>query len=202
METGAIYLRARYFMPGVGQFTQQDSYTGDPKDPLSLNLYIYCKNDPVQYVDRNGNFAISAAFIAGLVSVAIGGFVGGMTAKINGDKIGLGVIGGMAVAALGIYNPYLAGAATFGNEGIQSKFSNYSYTVQQYVPYQPYNQTIKAPVSQQMMYTNQFGYLNTGAEYFSPVSNQFVSPGTYYNDITQMALNTARKHLGLGKGLF
>ncbi len=47
-ETGTYYLRARYYNPGLGRFTQQDAWGyGDPSDPLSLNLYVYCYGNPV-----------------------------------------------------------------------------------------------------------------------------------------------------------
>ena len=34
----------------------EDSYTGDPKDPLSLNLYVYCAQNPIMYTDPSGHF--------------------------------------------------------------------------------------------------------------------------------------------------
>ncbi|WP_242993622.1 RHS repeat-associated core domain-containing protein [Lachnotalea glycerini] len=44
------YLRARYYNPVIGRFTQEDTYRGD-----GLNLYAYCANNPVSYVDPSGN---------------------------------------------------------------------------------------------------------------------------------------------------
>ena len=49
-ETGQYYLRARYYNPTVGRFTQEDTYRGD-----GLNLYAYCKNNPVVYYDPSGH---------------------------------------------------------------------------------------------------------------------------------------------------
>ena len=57
-ETGYIYLRARYYDPNVGRFISEDSYTGEISDPLSLNLYTYCGQDPVNHVDPSGHDAI------------------------------------------------------------------------------------------------------------------------------------------------
>lgn len=55
-ETGTYYLRARYYDPGLGRFTQQDGWQFvDPNDPLSLNLYTYCWNNLIYYVDPSGN---------------------------------------------------------------------------------------------------------------------------------------------------
>ena len=54
-ETCTYYLRARYYDPAIGRFTQQDTYLGDYTDPLSLNYYTYCYNNPVRYRDPSGN---------------------------------------------------------------------------------------------------------------------------------------------------
>jgi len=58
-ETGTYYLRARYYSPALGRFTQQDAWGyGDPADPLSLNLYVYCFGNPVRYYDPSGNIPV------------------------------------------------------------------------------------------------------------------------------------------------
>ncbi len=54
-ETGTIYLRARYYNPSVGRFISEDSYLGNNEDPLSLNLYTYCYNNPVNLFDPSGH---------------------------------------------------------------------------------------------------------------------------------------------------
>ncbi|MDE6232224.1 MAG: hypothetical protein K2M60_02590, partial [Lachnospiraceae bacterium] len=48
--TDMYYLRARYYAPYTGRFTQADTYHGD-----GLNLYVYAGNNPVKYVDPNGH---------------------------------------------------------------------------------------------------------------------------------------------------
>ncbi len=47
--TQQYYLRARFYNPVIARFTQEDTYRGD-----GLNLYAYCANNPVYYVDPSG----------------------------------------------------------------------------------------------------------------------------------------------------
>jgi RHS repeat-associated core domain len=54
-ESGLYYLRARYYDSSIGRFLSEDTYAGNPNDPLSLNLYSYCRNDPVMYSDPSGH---------------------------------------------------------------------------------------------------------------------------------------------------
>jgi hypothetical protein len=41
--------------PKIARFLQEDTYRGDPNDPLSLNLYTYCANNPLVYYDPTGH---------------------------------------------------------------------------------------------------------------------------------------------------
>ena len=56
-ETGLYYLRARYYDPYIGRFISEDSYWGEDSNPLSLNLYTYTHNDPIQFIDPSGHSA-------------------------------------------------------------------------------------------------------------------------------------------------
>ena len=47
--TEQYYLRARYYNPILGRFLQEDVYQGD-----GLNLYAYCRNNPVVYWNPSG----------------------------------------------------------------------------------------------------------------------------------------------------
>ncbi len=66
-ETGTVYLRARYYSPTTGRFISRDSYAGDNNDPLSLNLYTYCHNNPVSGTDSTGHFLDTFFDVASLV---------------------------------------------------------------------------------------------------------------------------------------
>ena len=61
-ETGNIYLRARYYAPGLGRFLTRDTYTGEEDDPLSLHLYTYCDNDGVNQIDPSGHWGKKEGF--------------------------------------------------------------------------------------------------------------------------------------------
>ncbi|MCL6588699.1 MAG: DUF6531 domain-containing protein [Firmicutes bacterium] len=51
---GLWKLGARFYDSSKGSFIQQDRYMGSIDDPLSLNRYVYCQLDPVNYVDPTG----------------------------------------------------------------------------------------------------------------------------------------------------
>ncbi len=59
-ETATVYLRARYYDPSIGRFISRDSFAGKNEDPLSLNLYTYCHNNPIYFYDPTGHSVLSA----------------------------------------------------------------------------------------------------------------------------------------------
>ncbi|MGL4485196.1 MAG: RHS repeat-associated core domain-containing protein [Anaerovoracaceae bacterium] len=59
-NTQLYYLNARYYNPEEGRFISQDIYRGEQEGPSSWNLYAYCNNNPVNYVDPSGHAAIAA----------------------------------------------------------------------------------------------------------------------------------------------
>jgi len=50
----SYYLRARYYDPLNGRFTQMDPYAGNMSDPQSLHKYLYCHANPVNNIDPSG----------------------------------------------------------------------------------------------------------------------------------------------------
>lgn len=71
-STGNQYLRARYYDPASGRFLTKDTYLGETNDPLSLNLYTYAQNNPINYVDPSGHFLLAAT----LIGLGVGALVG------------------------------------------------------------------------------------------------------------------------------
>ena len=55
--TGLYYLNARYYHPDEGVFLSQDTYRGTEKNAECWNLYAYCANNPINYVDPSGHTA-------------------------------------------------------------------------------------------------------------------------------------------------
>ena len=114
-ETGTYYLRARYYAPSVGRFTQRDTHWnignmlyGDTRALLgyvyipnrlamvqSQNSYIYCVNTPTIYVDTSGNW-IHIAIGAG-IGLLSGGIISAATQYLKGEKIDWGKIAISAV---------------------------------------------------------------------------------------------------------
>ena len=46
-ESGLYNLNARFYDAKIARFMQEDTYRGQANDPLSLNLYTYCVNNPL-----------------------------------------------------------------------------------------------------------------------------------------------------------
>ena len=59
LETGLYYLQSRYYNPTWGRFLNADSALYS--NILGFNLFAYCYNNPVNYVDYYGENATAAA---------------------------------------------------------------------------------------------------------------------------------------------
>jgi RHS repeat-associated protein len=55
-ETGLMYLRARYYAPGVGRFITVDPWRGDMTKPMSSNSWLYVYANPVNMIDPSGYY--------------------------------------------------------------------------------------------------------------------------------------------------
>ncbi len=68
-ETGLYYLNARYYDPEVGRFISPDSTDYlSPESINGLNLYAYCRNNPVMNIDPSGTTAWREWLIAGVAT--------------------------------------------------------------------------------------------------------------------------------------
>ena len=110
-ETGWYFLNARYYAPELRRFiSPDDTLYLDPESVNGLNLYCYCNNDPVNYVDPSGMFAI-ASFLIGLgIAAAIGAGVGAASYAV-GQLIDYAVTGDFEWSWGGFLNSTIGGAA-------------------------------------------------------------------------------------------
>ena len=100
--TGLYYLRARYYDPTTGRFTQQD-----PAED-GYNWYVYGGNNPVAYADFSGKSAVLTCIIVGVVIGFVAGGVAGGVISINSYGyvkwnwvVGGALLGGVGGALIG-----------------------------------------------------------------------------------------------------
>ncbi len=122
-ETGLYFLQTRYYDPEVGRFLNRDSVQyADPETINGLNLYAYCLNNPVAYIDPTGhdwwNWLISGleilagAFLVftgfassigvGLISLGAGSLINGAINASNGGSFIGGWAGGQLAGAISL----------------------------------------------------------------------------------------------------
>ena len=86
-ETGFYWVQTRYYNPEWCRWISPDTLDYlDPESVHGLNLYAYCGNDPINYVDPSGQFALVTAFL--LTGLFVGVVVGATRANSEASKIG------------------------------------------------------------------------------------------------------------------
>ncbi len=62
IDSSLYYLQSRYYDPDIGRFINCDdiNYIGIRDTVVSFNPFVYCENDPVNYIDPTGTFSILA----------------------------------------------------------------------------------------------------------------------------------------------
>ena len=66
-EMGMYCLNSRYYSAEYCRNLSEDHYIGHPSSwPLTHDLYVYCKNDPINYQDTNGEWPIHIFLGAGI----------------------------------------------------------------------------------------------------------------------------------------
>lgn len=82
-DTEMYYCKSRFYVPKWRRWLNSDSINYlEPQNITCLNLFAYCNNNPVMYVDENGNFVLSALLLtvalsalAGAINRLVGQFV-------------------------------------------------------------------------------------------------------------------------------
>jgi RHS repeat-associated protein len=57
VDTGLVYMGARYYDPTIGRFISVDPKPFNEKNVHSFNRYAYANNNPYRYIDPNGQDA-------------------------------------------------------------------------------------------------------------------------------------------------
>ena len=65
-ETGLTYMQARYYDPQTGRFENEDSALA------GHNWYIYCNNNPINYIDASGKDPAKVKYLLSKLSAQLG----------------------------------------------------------------------------------------------------------------------------------
>jgi len=114
LETNTYYLRARSYRSETGRFLTEDSVESVARkmpngqeitDPLSLNKYTYCHNNPIFHSDPTGHFALPFMAITGIAGAIAGALTGAITSALKGKfswkEVGEGALIGAAIGLTG-----------------------------------------------------------------------------------------------------
>jgi RHS repeat-associated protein len=116
-QFGLINMNARLYDPALGRFLSPDPYVQAPDFSQSFNRYSYCVNNPLIYVDENGEWF----GLDDLIGFAVGGVINLVSNALQGNihSIGDGLAAfgaGGAAGTLALYGPagWAAGGAIVG----------------------------------------------------------------------------------------
>ena len=105
-QFGLINMNARLYDPVLGRFLSPDPYVQDPAMPQNFNRYSYCLNNPLCYVDKDGEFVFLPVLVGALVGGMVNLTVKGLSGELNsiGDyfaAFGIGAVAGGAAVFTG-----------------------------------------------------------------------------------------------------
>jgi len=66
-ETKQSQCYRRQYDPVIGRFTSRDPVRGSFRDPMTLHAYLYCADNPINFIDPGGEFLLQPA-VAGVYS--------------------------------------------------------------------------------------------------------------------------------------
>ena len=108
IETNKFYCNSRSYVPEWCRWLTIDSVEYlEPGSVNGMNLFTYCYNDPVNYVDPSGCFPILSLILCGVALIGMGLTIGGVASNNNSlTAVGLSMVtvpalisGGLAIAA-------------------------------------------------------------------------------------------------------
>lgn len=115
-EVQLFYLKSRYYDPELGRFISADGEIGSVGNTMGMNLYAYCKCNPINYADEFGNWPSWATKLCiGLAVIAVCAIVAVATAGTGAACIGMSMLVGAAIGAIqGAITGAVIGAVTEG----------------------------------------------------------------------------------------
>lgn len=132
-DTGLYYCVSRYYVPEWCRWLSidNDKYF-DSNKIFGTNLFAYCKNSPIMYVDPEGVLAISTTLICLIIGAIVGAAVGGYLTynyekeqgKEGDELITLTILGIIGGAIIGAIIGYIAAPYVIASTG----FLGYSLT--------------------------------------------------------------------------
>ncbi len=149
---GLINANARLYSPYLGRFVSPDPLLNSEGGPLDYNPYVYARNNPYKYIDRNGEFGLFAIFAAfnaiwntvhtikniihggwdgvvlgglGAAAGALGGWAGPAFASVVGLETSSAISGAVSGAVSGLVSSTTEGLL---NALYTHDWSNFSFT--------------------------------------------------------------------------
>ena len=140
---GLVHMNERLYDPVLHRFLQPDNYVQDPFNTQNFNRYGYCLNNPLVYVDENGEFwhLIIGAIVGGVINwisngarldaKGLGYFAVGAVAGAVGAGVGSGVsaslaggtfAGGFMSTSVAVSSSFINGAAIGAASGLGAGF--------------------------------------------------------------------------------
>lgn len=134
-EFGLINMNGRMYDPLLGRFLSPDNYVQEPENSQSFNRYAYCLNNPLKYVDPDGEWFLIDDLIACVVGGTVNLVSNLFSGKVKNFWHGLSLFAMGAVAGeTSLYGGAFAGAAVLGagnsiiNQGFINGWNNISFT--------------------------------------------------------------------------
>jgi RHS repeat-associated protein len=69
-EISQYHCYRRQYDPVLARFTSRDPIRGDLEQPMTLHVYLYCLNDPVNRIDPEGRFALDLSAVNSILTGA------------------------------------------------------------------------------------------------------------------------------------
>ena len=128
-QFGLINMNARLYDPVVGRFLSPDPYIQAPDYTQSFNRYSYCLNNPLKYVDEDGEYwwIFVGALAGGVANLGMKAWNGQIHSWGDGfAAFGIGAVSGAvsAIAGYGAFSWVAGAGATAGAGGFIAGYAS------------------------------------------------------------------------------